>query len=178
MSLDMRETDTRADDSTPPADAEQAPYGYTKSGRVRTRPLGTSKRGKSHTPVTPERAHAAASVLARLNKIVGTGLFVAGFHRTVEELADANEAFETQAAEALLDDPELVSKILSAGASSAKVALLVAYGGLAIDIAPTLIQESREKRAERRTDQELSQQLANEPENPENQLRPVDDLSL
>lgn len=98
------------------------------------------------TPTNPRNAEAAASVLARLNSLLGMGLGALGLQMTKEQLALANVEFETMAKEALLADPVLTKKILSVGASSGKAQLGIAYAMLGGAIAPVAMMEFKKNR--------------------------------
>jgi hypothetical protein len=67
--------------------------------------------------------------------------------QTAAALATANEGFEESAYQALLTDPKLCQLILKAGATSGKVSLVIAYGMLAVAVAPVAVAEFREKQA-------------------------------
>jgi len=138
----------------PSTDDPEAPYGRTKSGRIRKRPVGSARRGASGPRGGNEvLARQAASLLAQANGLITTGLFLTGFPRTASAIAERNEPFEAQVTAALIADPALCRTILRAGGTSAKLSLLVAYGMLAGSVAPVALEEYRDMRS-RRADEE------------------------
>lgn len=164
MSLDIKIVDS---DEAPPTDAtsvtgdydpefpgstEEAPYGYFPDGRIRKRrPKGHGKpspvaSGSRRSPASESQARTAAGLLARMNGLLAMSLGFSGLPTTAESIAESNAQFESMAYEALLTDPALCRKILSAGATSGKTGLIMAYGMLAVSIAPTAFVEIKERR--------------------------------
>lgn len=129
----------------------EAPYGRTKTGRIRKRPVGSTRRTGTAGPRGSNEVLAtqAATLLVQVNAFAVTGLMIAGMRQTASEIAGRNDAFEAQVRSALLTDPDLCRTILRAGGASAKVSLLVAYGMLFGSVAPTAVMEYRELRASR-----------------------------
>jgi len=140
--------DPQYPDSTP-----EAPYGFKPDGTPyrrhhgRGRSSGKSSLGGRRTPSSDASAQSAASLLARLNNLIGIGLHTAGLTKTATALMAGNETFETMAYEALLGDPQLCKKILSTGATSGKAGLVMAYSMLAVSVAPAVKEEISERRA-------------------------------
>ena len=140
-----------------PGSTPEAPYGYLANGEPRKRrPKGSGKGGNknpvatgSRTPASEKQAATAAALLARMNAMLGLGLMAMGLPMTAASLAEANDQFESMAKEALMTDPALCRKILSAGATSGKTALVFAYGMLGASVAPAAFVEFKERRAER-----------------------------
>ena len=91
----------------------------------------------------------ATSVLVQLNSMIALGAAALGLFRTGGAIVNANEGFEAAAYQALLTDPELCKAIMRGGAKSGKVALGLAYGGMAMAVIPTAAEEVREKKAVR-----------------------------
>lgn len=91
----------------------------------------------------------ATELLCQLNDLCGMGFMMAGLLETGSAWADRQDVFREQAYQALLADPALCKMILRAGATSGKVALMVAYGMLAAGVAPVAITELRAVRAAR-----------------------------
>jgi hypothetical protein len=90
-------------------------------------------------------------MLAQVNNLVCMSLAMAGLPQTGASLAESNGQFESMALEALRTDPALCKKILSAGATSGRTALFMAYGYLAMSAFPTAraeFKDAREKRLE------------------------------
>lgn len=141
------EEDSPLPDDAGPADPE-APYGRTPTGRIRKRPVGNSTpRASGNGKRNDKLAADAASILARGNSLIGMSLAVFGMPLTAEALKDANDTFETMAREALVNDPALCRKILTAGATGGKTGLVLAYGMLAGSIGPTAFMEVKARRA-------------------------------
>jgi hypothetical protein len=84
-----------------------------------------------------------------LNGIIAIGLMAVGFNDTASAIAGANGLFEQQAMAALTTDPELCRLILKSGTKSAKFSLAFAYAGFGVQVLPTLVNEARDKKAER-----------------------------
>ena len=145
-----------------PHSTPEHPYGYfPKSDGTpdfdrprKRRPHGTRKSSGSGSamPASPKQATAAAAILARMNGILGMGLMALGMPMTATQLATANAEFESMAAGALSTDPALCRKILSAGASSGKAQLAVAYAMLGAAVAPTAALEIKTARERRNSD--------------------------
>lgn len=141
-------------DSTP-----EAPWGYLANGEPRKRrPKGSGRVPSSSTtkgpsvkrmPASESQARAAAALLVQVNALTTMGVMAVGFTDTASAIAGANEGFEEMAFNALLTDPALCKQILKAGTTSGKVALVIAYGMLAVNVVPVAVNELREKRADR-----------------------------
>lgn len=112
-----------------------------------------AKGTRSQTPrVTGNAQNLAAQatgVLVQLNSMLALGAAAIGLFRTGSAIQAANEDFEVRAYQALLTDPEFCKSILKSGAKSSKVALGLAYGGMAMTVAPTAVMELRERKAEK-----------------------------
>jgi hypothetical protein len=142
-----------------PHSTEQHPYGYFLDGdgnpdfsrpRIR-RPRGYGKSSSSGSSVARSQqadgtAKTAAKMLTRINGLVALSLTSFGMPISGNQIKDANTVFEEMAYEALQTDPVLARKILSAGASSGKAQLTMAYIMLAGSVAPIAYGEIREKR--------------------------------
>lgn len=136
--------DERYPDSTP-----DAPFGYKPDGTPYKRHHGkhggkSSGNAGSRMPATEKQAATAAALLGRLNALFGITLGLAGMPKAAMELAQNNETFEVMAKEALLTDPVLCRKILSAGATSGKAGLIMAYAMLGASTYPAMRDEYRE----------------------------------
>jgi len=112
----------------------------------------TQSKGTRTPKVAGKDANLAAQatgVLVQLNAILAMGAAALGLFQTGGAIAAANEGFEQAAYQALLTDPEFCKMILKGGAKSAKVSLALAYGGMAMSVGPTAVNELRERKAER-----------------------------
>src|SRR3954466_11285287 len=113
---------------------EAGPY----SGRGRKPKFCTNckpKRAASGVRVTGGAGNAAAQAaktLVQLNSIFAMGAAAMGLFKTAGSSAGYQETFEAQAYAALLTDPALCQAILRTGSKSAKVSLVMAYGGMGI----------------------------------------------
>lgn len=117
----------------------------------------TTSKGTRSPKVMGKDANLAAQatgVLVQLNAILAMGAAAVGLFQTGSAIAAANEGFEQAAYQALLTDPEFCKMILKGGAKSAKVSLALAYGGMAMSVGPTAVNELRERKAERLAKQE------------------------
>lgn len=108
---------------------------------------GPRKSSSARMPASDAMAEQAASMLGLANRLLGMGLLTLGFPVTATAIGDNNGQFEIMAKQALLTDPKLCKKILSAGGTSASVGLALAYAGLGASVGPALMGEVREKRA-------------------------------
>lgn len=131
-------------DSTP-----EAPYGYKSDGTPFKRHHGAGRR--SSGPASSggrlpagKQAETAAALLARLNSLMGLGFIAAGMPLAAVKLSENNGQFEAMAREALATDPALCKKILSAGATSGKAGLVMAYVMLGVSVVPAARAEYRE----------------------------------
>lgn len=141
-----------------PHSTEEHPYGYFPDGRGgydyskprKRRPHGKREStGDISTSARADKtAKTAASMLARINTFVGLSLFAFGMETSRDALLSGNDTFEDMAYEALLTDPVLARKILSAGATSGKAQLAMAYVMLGGSVAPVAYSELKAKRAE------------------------------
>lgn len=139
-----------------PHSTEEHPYGYFTDGDGNpdfTRPRKRRPRGygKTSTSVatsarSDNTAKTAARMLARMNALVALSLTTLGLPDSGMQIKDANDVFEEMAYEALQTDPALARKILSAGASSGKAQLTMAYVMLAGTVAPIAASEIKAKR--------------------------------
>lgn len=145
-----------------PYSTPEAPYGYfTISSKDdspdytrprKRRPQGRGSRSgveRGNYPASEKSARTAAKLLAQMNLFVGMGISAFGLRLTARELVKANDQFEEMAYNALLSDPKLCQKILSAGAQSGKTQLMFAYVALGGSLAPMAWSEMRASRAER-----------------------------
>jgi hypothetical protein len=131
--------DPRYPDSTP-----EAPYGFKPNGEPYKRHhSGHGKTGQTsgRMPATGKQAETAAALLARLNVLVGFALTTAGMPESAMKLAENNQQFEDMARQALETDPALCRKILSAGATSGKAGLVMAYVVLGATTFPAMREE-------------------------------------
>ena len=93
-------------------------------------------------------AEKAADVLAQYNDLAAFGMLTFGMPKTGSAIAGKNATFREQAATALATDPALCRSILSAGQTSARGALMVAYGMFATAVGMVAYAEIKEKRAD------------------------------
>lgn len=91
----------------------------------------------------------AVEVLCQGNAVIAFGLGMGSLFDTASALSDREDAFRTQAYEALKLDPALCKTILKGGASSGRVALILAYVMLGISVAPVAMKELKEKRTDK-----------------------------
>jgi hypothetical protein len=140
-----------------PHSTQEHPYGYFPDGKGgydfsrprKRRPHNRTSSGVSSVATSgraDSTARTAALMLARMNGLVGVALIGFGMPISGQALKDGNEVFKDMAYEALQADPVLARKILSAGASSAKGQLTMAYVMLGGSIAPLAAQEIKAKR--------------------------------
>lgn len=143
-----------------PYSSEEHPYGYFPDGQGgwdfdkprKNKPRGYGGKGsgvsKGH-PASEKSARTAAKLLAQMNLFIGMGISAFGLRMTAQEIVAANDQFEEMAYNALLSDPKLCAKILSAGMSSGRSQLMFAYLALAGALTPVAMEDIRVIRAER-----------------------------
>lgn len=98
---------------------------------------------------TANLAAQATQVLCQLNGFMAMGLAAMRMFGTAGAIGAYDETFREQAYNALLVDPELCKYLLRGGAKSGKVALVAAYGMMAVNVAPVAMEEMKELRAQR-----------------------------
>lgn len=125
-----------------PGSTADAPYGFKPNGEpYKRRPNKSGSRasssgGVTKSPANDSLARSAAGVLSTMNILVGMSVSAFGMTQTSESIVEANKRFEVMAVDALRNDPALCRKILSAGTSSGKAQLVMAYGTLALAVFP------------------------------------------
>lgn len=136
---------------------EAGPY----RGRGRKPTVCQECKPKRATGVAPRITGANASlaaqateVLSQVNGFLAIGLSALQLFGTAGAIAAHDEAFKAQANAALLTDPDLCRLILKGGVKSAKISLLMAYGGMAVAVAPTAVVEVKAMQAARQTARE------------------------
>ena len=152
MTLEPTQVPDGTEDDAPDVDSpgydSEAPYGYTKSGRIRKRPIGT-RTTTGGGPARSERlARQATAVIVQVNGYAVIGAMAAGMANTASKLADQQSTFEDNVYNALVLDPGLCAIILKAGVKSGKLMLLVAILGHIAAVVPTAITEYRERGTE------------------------------
>ena len=108
-----------------------------------SRSTSTSKRA------APAQAKAAATVLGQVNDLLAVSLTAVSmvpavpldFSHTASALAAVNDAFVTQAEQALSTDPALCRAILRVGKMGGRAALMMAYVSLGVGIAPGVMAD-------------------------------------
>lgn len=137
---------------------EAGPYG----GRGRKPTICAEckpKNKRGNTPrVTGTNANLAAQaseVLSQVNSFIALGAAAMKLFGTAGAIGAYDDTFKSQAYAALLTDPDLCRFILKGGVKSAKLTLLMAYGGMAVAVAPTAIMEIKEQQAERKARKEV-----------------------
>lgn len=134
-----------------PGSTPEAPYGFKDDGTpYRRRPKGTAKKSGKSAPrnsvASDVLARSAAGLLAQMNTLTGFSLAAFGLNETAESIVEANKRFEEMAYGALLNDPALCKKILSAGTNSGAAQLTMAYVTLALSIFPAARNDIKRKR--------------------------------
>lgn len=99
----------------------------------------------------------ATEVLSQLNGFIALGTAALKMFSTSGAIAEYDETFKQQAYSALVTDPELCKFILRGGVKSAKLTLLMAYGGMAVAAGPTALQEIKALQAERKAARETAE---------------------
>lgn len=110
---------------------------------------GTRRNVNIPTGSNDKLAATAVDVLQQGNNFGAVVFMLFQMNRSASSLASREEAFRIQAYEALKSDPALCHTILKGGATSGKIMLLLAYVTLGLSVAPTAIEELKEKREAR-----------------------------
>lgn len=116
------------------------------------------KRSVSRTNVrasTPKNDRLAAQATDALMQINGLGALVcmlSGMPMTATAITGAEEGLREQVKAALITDPDLCNKILSAGTHSAKISLVIAYGMFAAAVLPVGIMEFKQNKEARQVE--------------------------
>lgn len=121
------------------------------------RPKATRKTTSIPSGNNDKLAAMATDVLCQANNVTGMVLMLMQFNGTAHKLIERETPFRMQAYEALKTDPALCKSILKGGAKSGKIMLISAYAMLAISIAPTAIEEFKEKRVASKDSTETSE---------------------
>lgn len=137
-----------------PGSTPDAPYGFKDNGEPYKRrpyaPRTSSGKSRSTSGKSNDAlASSAARMLCQINSLVGMSLTVFGMPQTAMDIEKANSDFETMATESLRTDPALCRKILSAGATSGRTGLTIAYIYLAGSAFPSARSELQAKRREK-----------------------------
>lgn len=132
--------------------AEAGPYGGRgrKPTKCTMHKKGSSK--SSAVKVTGSAATLAAQAaksLSNMNSMMAVLAAGIGLFGTGGAILEANTSFEEQAFNALLTDSELCKTILKTSGKSAGLGLIVAYGGMAVAVAPVAVMEIKDKKAAR-----------------------------
>ena len=134
-----------------PGSTQEAPYGFKEDGTpYKRRPRasgGGSSGGRGNMPATNGQATQAAALLGRANLLIAMVAGFAGMPATAAKITESNDAFEAMARDALATDPKLCKSILSAGSTSGKAGLAMAYVMLGGSLYATARDEVRELRA-------------------------------
>lgn len=137
-----------------PGSTPDAPYGFKPDGTpYKRRPgkRGSGGSGRGNMPASNAQATQAAALLGRANLLMAMMLGFAGLPNTSAKIVESNGDFENMARDALLTDPALCRKILSAGGVSGKTGLAMAYvmlGGSVFSTAKSEIREVRMRESE------------------------------
>lgn len=110
---------------------------------------GTRTGVKSSTPRNDKLAAQATDALMQINGLGALVCMLAGMPMTAAAINNAEEGLREQVKAALITDPDLASKILSAGTHSAKISLVIAYGMFAAAVAPVGVMEFKANKARR-----------------------------
>ena len=133
-----------------PGSTEEAPYGFKDDGtpyKRRPRASGPARvSGRGNMPASNAQATQAAALLGRGNLLIAMVAGFAGMPKTAERITASNDSFEAMARDALATDPALCKSILSAGSTSGKAGLAMAYVMLGGSIFGTAREEIRELR--------------------------------
>lgn len=147
---DIDQAEDVAPDTDSPGYDPEAPYGRTKSGRIRKRPIGrTSADTATRTPVRAEKlARQATAAVMQLNGFLIMGTLVSGMPRTSKKYSEHSDEFESQVYNALVLDTAMCEQILKAGVKSGKLMLMIAIlGHIAVGV-PDAVIEFRDRKNE------------------------------
>lgn len=131
-----------------------------RAARKRQPPPKQTASGRSTQ--SEKDARIAAGILAQANGLIAFGIAAVGYHGTAGAIAVANEGFEEQAYDALVNDPVLCKQILRAGSTGGKAALILAYGVMVMSVTPIAYAEMREKREAKRVEAENAERIGSD----------------
>lgn len=111
---------------------------------------GTTRTGvKSSTAKNERLAAQATDALMQMNGLASLVFMLSGMPMTAQAVNGAEEGLREQVHAALITDPELATKILSAGTHSAKISLVIAYGMFAAAVVPVGVMEFKQNKERR-----------------------------
>jgi hypothetical protein len=146
-SVDVPADEDEAPDIDSPGYDPEAPYGRTKSGRIRKRPVGNRSVAVGNGSVrNAAKARQAAAAVCQLNTYFVLGLLTSGMHETAGTLAAGEDKFRTDLENAFALDPALADYVLKLGVKSGKVALISAFVLHFGKAVPSAVTEYREMR--------------------------------
>lgn len=137
--IDLDET---PDVDSPGYDAE-APYGRTKSGRIRKRPVGSATRVGTSTAKNERLATQATAAVMEAREAMTLGAMMFGLADTSSVLVARSDAFKARIHNAFLLDSQLAETVVKAGVKSGKIMFLSAILLDAAAVAPTAVVEIR-----------------------------------
>lgn len=120
---------------------------------------GTRTNVRSSTPKNDKLAAQATDALMQMNGLAALVCMLSGMPMTAAAINNAEEGLREQVKAALITDPDLASKILSAGTHSAKISLVIAYGMFAAAVVPVGVMEFKANKERR--DLESSEETEN-----------------
>ena len=109
---------------------------------------GARKNVRSSSAKNERLAAQATDALMQINGIGAMSCMLLGMPLTAGAITSAEEGLREQVHAALITDPDLAAKILSAGTHSAKVSLVIAYGMFAAAVVPVAVMEGKTRKAE------------------------------
>lgn len=118
----------------------------------------SSGRGTPRGPGAPKSAvtlaDQATEALWQINGIAAFLAMMAGYPQTAGEIQAREQSFREMAHAALLTDPGLCRFILKGGIQSGKASLILCYAMFGMGVAPALVMEVKQKRAEKQAAQD------------------------
>ena len=115
---------------------------------------------KASTPKNERLAAQATDALMQINGIAALICMLSSMPMTAEAINKAEDGLREQVKAALITDPDLCNKILSAGTHSAKISLVIAYGMFAATVAPVAVLEFRQNKALREAREAEEEEVA------------------
>ena len=115
---------------------------------------GTRTNVRASTPKNDRLAAQATDALMQINGLGALVCMLSGMPMTAAAITSTEDGLREQVKAALITDPDLCNKILSAGTHSAKISLVIAYGMFAAAVVPVAIMEFKSNREARELEAE------------------------
>ena len=117
---------------------------------------------RSSTAKNEKLAAQATDALMQMNGLAALVFMLSGMPMTASAVTGAEEGLREQVHAALITDPELATKILSAGTHSAKISLVIAYGMFAAAVVPVGVMEFKQNKEKRELERAAEEEVTDD----------------